>query len=464
MGVPDTGDTAWILTSSALVLLMTVPGLAFFYGGMVRSKNVLNTVMLSVISAGIVTVLWTVYGFSLAFGNDVLGTGNGGLLGDPGQYFGLKGLLAGSNGAAAVAADPSAGTAATDAVNIPVFGTIPALVFVAFQLMFAIITVALVSGAVADRMKFSSWTVFTVLWSTIVYFPVAHWVFAFNSFTAEKGGWIANNVKAIDFAGGTAVHINSGVAGLVLALFLGKRKGWPGSPMRPHNLPLTVLGAGLLWFGWYGFNAGSALSSNGVAGSTFITTTVATGAAMLGWLVTERIRDGHATSLGAASGIVAGLVAITPSCSAVDIWGALIIGVLAGIVCALAVSLKFKFGFDDALDVVGVHLVGGLLGTLLIGFLATKAAPAAVDGLFYGGGWGQLGKQFVGAFAVLGYSAVVTAIIAAVLKYTIGLRAEPEAEAVGLDESQHAESAYDFAPIGAGSAFGQAGVTVGKEA
>ena len=464
MGVPDTGDTAWMLASSALVLCMTLPGLAFFYGGMVRVKNVLNTMMMSAMAAGIVTVLWTIYGFSLAFGNDVLGTDNGGLLGNPGQYFGLKNLLAGQNGAAAVAADPSSGTEAAAAVHIPLFGTIPALVFVAFQLMFAIITVALVSGAVADRMKFGAWTAFTVLWSTIVYFPVAHWVFAFNGVTAEKGGWIANNLKAIDFAGGTAVHINSGGAGLVLVLFLGKRKGWPMTPMRPHNLPFTMLGAGLLWFGWYGFNAGSATSANGIAGSTFMTTTVATAAAMLGWLLTERIRDGHATSLGAASGIVAGLVAITPSCSSVDMWGAMIIGVLAGVICALAVGLKYKLGYDDALDVVGVHMVGGILGTVLIGFLATDKAPAAVKGLFYGGGWDQLWRQVLGAGAVLAYSAVLTAIIAVVIKYTIGLRADPEEESVGMDESQHAESGYDLTPVGGGTALSHSGVALGKEA
>ena len=307
MGVPDTGDTAWMLASSALVLLMT-PGLAFFYGGMVRAKGVLNMIMMSVSAMGVVTVLWVLYGYSMSFGNDKWS-----VIGDPGQYFGLKGLI-GGNAAAAVAADPATGTAAKAAVEIPLAGTIPQLVFVAFQLMFAIITVALVSGAIADRLKFGSWLVFAGLWATFVYFPVAHWVFAFDGFTGEHGGWIANKLKAIDFAGGTAVHINSGVAGLALCLVLGKRKGWPGTPMRPHNLPFVMLGAGLLWFGWYGFNAGSALNSNGTAASTFITTTVATAAAMLSWLLTEKIRDGHATSLGAASGIVAGLVVITPSC------------------------------------------------------------------------------------------------------------------------------------------------------
>ncbi len=319
MGIPDTGDTAWMLASSALVLLMT-PGLAFFYGGMVRAKGVLNMLMMSISAMGVVTVLWVLYGYSLAFGNDV-----GNLFGDPAQYFGLKGLI-GGNAAEAIVADPSAGIEAADAVNIPLAGTIPQLVFVAFQLMFAIITVALISGAVADRLKFGSWLVFAGLWATFVYFPVAHWVFAFDGFTGETGGWIANKLKAIDFAGGTAVHINSGAAGLALALVLGRRKGWPTTPMRPHNLPFVMLGAGLLWFGWYGFNAGSALSSNGIAATTFVTTTVATATAMLAWLLVEKIRDGHATTLGAASGIVAGLVAITPSCSSVNVLGALVVG------------------------------------------------------------------------------------------------------------------------------------------
>jgi len=289
---------------------------------------------------------------------------------------------------------------------------------------------------------------------------VAHWVFAFDGFTGEKGGWIANQLKAIDFAGGTAVHINAGTAGLVVALILGKRMGWPSSPMRPHNLPFVMLGAGLLWFGWYGFNAGSAIGAGGIAGTTFVTTTVATAAAMLGWLLTERIRDGHGTSLGAASGVVAGLVAITPSCSSVNVVGALAIGVGAGVLCALAVGLKFKFGFDDSLDVVGVHLVGGLFGTLMVGLVATAEAPAAVDGLFYGGGADQLWRQAVGAFAVLGYSAVVTAILALLVKYTIGLRLDAEAEAAGIDESEHAETAYDFAAAGGGSVFTRQGAEV----
>lgn len=442
MGVPDTGDTAWMLASSALVLLMT-PGLAFFYGGMVRAKGVLNMIMMSVSAMGVVTVLWVLYGYSLAFGDDKFN-----LFGDPSQYFGLKGLIGGTY----LQLTPDAA-----AVSVPLAGTIPQVVFVAFQLMFAIITVALISGAVADRLKFGGWLVFAGLWATFVYFPVAHWVFAFDGLTGEHGGWIANKLKAIDFAGGTAVHINSGTAGLVLAIILGKRLGWPGTPMRPHNLPFVMLGAGLLWFGWYGFNAGSAVGSNGIAGVTFITTTVATGAAMLGWLLTERIRDGHATTLGAASGIVAGLVAITPSCSSVNVVGALAIGAGAGIICALAVGLKYKLGFDDSLDVVGVHLVGGLFGTLMVGLVATAEAPAAVSGLFYGGGTDQLVKQAIGAFAVLGYSAVGTAILALIVKYTIGLRLDREEEASGIDEAEHAETAYDFAAAGTSSVLGRHG-------
>ncbi|TLH81267.1 ammonium transporter [Mycolicibacterium cosmeticum] len=442
MGIPDTGDTAWMLASAALVLLMT-PGLAFFYGGMVRAKGVLNMIMMSISSMGVVTVLWVLYGYSLAFGNDKFN-----LFGDPTQYWGLKGLIGGTY----LQLHPE-----DAAVSIPLAGTIPQTVFVAFQAMFAIITVALISGAVADRLKFGGWLLFAGLWATFVYFPVAHWVFAFDGVTAETGGWIANKLKAIDFAGGTAVHINAGTAGLVLAIILGKRIGWPGSPMRPHNLPFVMLGAGLLWFGWYGFNAGSAVGSNGIAGATFITTTVATAAAMLAWLLTERIRDGKATSLGAASGIVAGLVAITPSCSSVNVLGALVIGVVAGAVCALAVGLKFKLGFDDSLDVVGVHLVGGLIGTLLVGLVAAPEAPAAVAGLFYGGGFDQLIKQAIGAGAVLAYSAIGTAILALIVKYTVGLRLDKEEEASGIDESEHAESGYDFVAVGTGSVLGRHG-------
>ncbi len=453
MGVPDTGDTAWMLASAALVLLMT-PGLAFFYGGMVRARGVLNMIMMSISAMGVVTVLWVLYGYSIAFGNDKFN-----LFGDPTQYFGLKGLV-GGNAVEAVIADPEVGIEAVEAVVIPLVGTIPQTVFVAFQLMFAIITVALISGAVADRLKFGGWLLFAGLWATFVYFPVAHWVFAFDGTTAEKGGWIANKLMAIDFAGGTAVHINAGIAGLVLAVILGKRLGWPQSPMRPHNLPFVMLGAGLLWFGWYGFNAGSAIGAGGIAGTTFVMTTVATAAAMLGWLLTERIRDGRATSLGAASGIVAGLVAITPACSSVNVLGALAIGATAGILCALAVGLKYKFGYDDSLDVVGVHLVGGMVGTLMVGLVATAEAPAAVSGLFYGGGVDQLWRQAVGAFAVLGYSGVVTAILALVVKFTIGLRLDREDEASGVDEAEHAETAYDFAVAGTSSVFSRQGAEV----
>jgi Amt family ammonium transporter len=450
MGPPDTGDTAWMLVSAAMVLLMT-PGLAFFYGGMVRAKSVLNMIMLSISAMGVVTVLWVLYGYSLAFGNDVAN-----LFGNPAQFWGLKGLI-GGNAAAEVIADPAAGVEAAEAVDIPLVFTFPATVFVAFQLMFAIITVALISGAVADRIKFGGWLLFAALWATFVYFPIAHWVFSFDGGTAETGGWIANKLAAIDFAGGTAVHINAGTAALVLVLILGRRKGWPTTPMRPHNLPFVMLGAGLLWFGWYGFNAGSATAANGTAGSTFVTTTVATAAAMLAWLLTERIRDGKGTSLGAASGIVAGLVAITPSCGAVNVLGALIIGGCAGILCALAVGLKYKLGYDDSLDVVGVHLVGGLVGTLLIGLVAAPEAYNGVAGLFYGGGFDQLWRQVVGAGAVLLYCGIVTAILALIVKYTVGLRLSEEDEATGADESEHAETAYDFAAVGSGSVLGRHG-------
>jgi ammonium transporter, Amt family len=438
LGQPDTGDTAWMLASSALVLLMT-PGLAFFYGGMVRARSVLNMLMMSISAMGVVTVLWALYGYSMSFGDD-----KGGVVGNPTDYWGLAKLIGGN----AVKGDPTKGVTQVD---IPLAGTMPATVFVAFQLMFAIITVALISGAVSDRLKFSAWLVFAGLWATFVYFPVAHWVFAADGFASEHGGWINNKLHAIDFAGGTAVHINSGVAGLMLAIVLGKRQGWPTTLFRPHNLPFVMLGAGLLWFGWFGFNAGSATSSNGSAGSTFMTTTIATATAMLGWLLTERIRDGKPTTLGAASGIVAGLVAITPSCSSVNVLGALVVGAVAGVVCALACGLKFRLGFDDSLDVVGVHLIGGLAGTLLVGLLAAPEAPAingvtgVSKGLFYGGGWDQLERQAVGAFSVLIYSGVVTFILAMILKYTIGLRLSPEAEAAGIDESQHAETGYDFA-------------------
>src|SRR4051794_34370337 len=374
----DTGDTAWVLASAALVLLMT-PGLALFYGGMVRAKSVLNMMMMSFGALALISVLWVLYGYSEAFGNDV----GGGLVGNPFEFFGLSKLM-GTNGV-------DGGFQSTSLVF-----TIPSMAFVAFQAVFAIITVALISGAIADRARFGPWMLFSGIWATIVYFPVAHWVFDFSTDT-HTGGWIANNLKAIDFAGGTAVHINAGVAGLALAIVLGKRVGFGRDPMRPHNLTLVMTGAGLLWFGWFGFNAGSALAANNAASVVWVNTMVATGAASLGWLLTEKIRDGHATSLGAASGVVAGLVAITPSCSSVSPVGAIVLGAVAGVLCALAVSLKYRFGYDDSLDVVGVHLIGGLWGTIAVGFLATADAPAGVDGLFYGGGVDQLWRQVVGA-------------------------------------------------------------------
>jgi Amt family ammonium transporter len=426
------GNTAWVLTSAALVLLMT-PGLAFFYGGMVRTKSVLNMLMMCFGAMAVVGVLWVVFGYSLAFGDDV----TGGLFGDVSQYLGLSGLL-----------------------GAPEDGS--TLAFVVFQAMFAIITVALIAGAVADRVRFGAWLLFAALWATLVYFPVAHWVFDFSNDSGHVGGWIANDLVALDFAGGTAVHINAGAAALALVIVVGRRRGWPKEPMKPHNLPFVMLGAGLLWFGWFGFNAGSALAANGLAGVAFVNTLAATSAAILGWLFVERVRDGHATSLGAASGVVAGLVAITPACAFVDTWGALSIGVLAGVACALAVGLKYRFGYDDSLDVVGVHLVGGLVGTLLIGLFGTvNANPASVDGLFYGGGFSQLGKQAVGAFAVLAYSLVLTFIIGFLVKVTVGLRVPEEAEVNGIDEAEHAETAYELSGVRSGtSAIGRAADTL----
>ena len=415
----DTGDTAWILASSALVLLMT-PGLAFFYGGMVRSKTVLNMMMMSFSALAIVPVLWVLYGYSFAFspnGNRFLGGFD---------RLGLQNI--------------SVDTA---------YGTIPEYVFVAFQLMFAIITVALISGAIADRAKFTAWIVFVVVWVSIVYFPVAHWVFDFNE---DSGGWIATHLQAVDFAGGTAVHINAGAAGLALALVLGKRVGWKRDPMRPHNLPFVLLGAGLLWFGWFGFNAGSAVGANGLAGLAFVNTAVATAAAIIGWIAVEFFRDKKGTSLGAASGAVAGLVAITPAAGALSPSGSILLGLIAGVLCALAVGLKYKLGYDDSLDVVGVHLVGGLVGTLMIGFLAVG------DGLFYGGSLGLLGDQFVAAFVVLAYSFILTYAIGKLIDVTIGFRVSEEDEVTGIDQVEHLETAYDY--VG-GSGLG--GATLTKE-
>lgn len=422
------GDTAWVLASAALVMLMT-PGLAFFYGGMVSSKSVLNMLMMNFITLGVVGVLWLLFGYSEAFGNDAFGGLVGGM--HNALLSGTHGFLVGPKG-----------------------DQIPALSFVMFQLMFAVITPALISGSIADRTKFWSWVLFVALWVTIVYFPVAHWVFDFSGFTDPNsvGGWIANKLKAFDFAGGTAVHINAGAAGLALALVLGKRKVWPKNTARPHNVPFTLLGAALLWFGWYGFNAGSALAAGDLASTAFTTTTIATAAAVLGWIVVEQIRDGRPTTLGAASGAIAGLVAITPACGYVDPMGALVIGIAAGVLCALAVSLKFRFGFDDSLDVVGVHLVGGIVGTLLIGFFADASVNSGGgNGLFHGGGWNQLWRQAVAAGSVLVYSFVLAFIIGWIINKTIGFRVSPEAEATGIDEAEHAESAYEFTgPTGGG--------------
>ncbi|MDA8434865.1 MAG: ammonium transporter [Actinomycetales bacterium] len=418
----NSGDTAWVLASTALVLLMT-PGLAFFYGGMTQAKSTLNMMMMSFITICIVSVLWVVYGFSLAFtdsGSGLIGT------------ISKSGL----------------GTAVNELTNNGGPYGIPLLAFAGFQLMFAVITPALISGAIADRTKFLTWGVFVALWVTLVYFPVAHWVFYFGNKAADGtvtgAGWLA--AKGVeDFAGGTAVHINAGAAGLALAIVLGRRIGFKKNPTRPHNLPLVLMGAGLLWFGWFGFNAGSALGANATAALALMNTQVATAAALGGWLLVEKIRDGHPTSLGAASGAVAGLVAITPACAFIAPWAAVLLGVLAGAVCSLAVGLKYKLNYDDSLDVVGVHMVGGIVGCLFIGFFGSSAVNAVgIDGLFYGGGWKLLGLQALGAFSVLAYSFVVTLILGFLLEKTLGFRISRDAELEGIDLTEHAETAYDF--------------------
>ncbi len=413
----NTGDTAWLLTSAALVLLMA-PGLAFFYGGMVRSKSVLNMMMMTFGALALVSILWVLFGYSLAFGDDL----GGGLLGDPTQFLGFRGMLA----------DTTSGS-----------GGLPVTAFAVFQGLFAVITVALISGAIADRARFGTWMVFVAVWVTVVYAPVAHWVFDL-SHGHHVGGWLANRLHLVDFAGGTAVEINSGAAGLAAALVLGKRIGFGRDPMRPHNLTLVMIGAGLLWFGWFGFNAGSALRADNAAAVVFTATLLAGSAGALAWLVVERVRDGHATSLGAASGMVAGLVAITPACGAVSPVGAILLGGLAGVVCALAVGLKYRLGYDDSLDVVGVHLVGGLVGTVGIGFLATKVAPSGVDGLLYGGGVHQLWRQLLASAVVLVFSFVATYVIVTVLERTMGFRLHEEHEMSGIDLVIHAETAYDL--------------------
>jgi len=424
----DTGNTAWMLTSAALVLLMT-PALAFFYGGMVRGKSVLNMMMMSFGALGLVGIIYVLWGYSMSFGSDV-----GGFFGNPFDVFGLQDLTD------------------TDASNLLSGSGVPSLVWVGFQLTFAVITVALISGAIADRTKFSTWLVFSGIWVTLSYFPLAHMVWGGGFLSGSEDGLAAKifgttdgaaTVAPIDFAGGTVVHINAGIAALVLVTIIGKRKGFGREPMRPHNLPFVMLGAALLWFGWFGFNAGSAGAANETAGLAWMNTTVATCAAMLGWLLTEKIRDSHATSLGAASGVVAGLVAITPAAGALSPVGSIFLGAIAGVVCALAVGLKYKFGYDDSLDVVGVHLVGGVVGTVLIGFFSTGT------GVFYGGGWRQLVIQIVIALCAIILSGVVTLVVGLALKATMGWRVTEEVEVGGVDLAVHGETAYETLGVGA---------------
>ncbi|MEU5720550.1 ammonium transporter [Micromonospora sp. NPDC047738] len=428
----DTGNTAWLLLSSALVLLMT-PGLALFYGGLNRSKGVLNMMMMSFSSIGLISILWLFYGFTVAFGE------GGKFIGDLGQYLGTKTFVGESD----------------------LWGEtgIPLYVFIAFQMMFAVITVALISGALSDRTKFAGWLVFAFGWATLVYFPVAHMVWG--------GGLIGGDIGALDFAGGTAVHINAGAAALALVLVLGKRVGWPRESAKPHNVPLVALGAGLLWFGWFGFNAGSELTADGVTALAFINTQVATAAALLGWLVVEWVRDGKPTLVGASSGAVAGLVAITPACAFITPAAAVLLGLVAGAVCALAVGLKYRLGYDDSLDVVGVHFVGGWIGCLWIGLFGTASVSSLVtsDGLLVGGNATLLGKQALGALIVTVYSFVVAYALGFVIDKTIGFRVSAEAEVEGIDVAEHAESGYDLSPTtggSAGGAFAMAGIGAAK--
>ncbi|HEX3611885.1 MAG TPA: ammonium transporter [Sporichthyaceae bacterium] len=418
----NAADTAWVLAATTLVMLM-VPGLAIFYGGMVRARSVLNTMMMTFVTLGIVTVVWVGWGYSLAFGKDH----GPGLIGGFGQV-GLKDTM------------------------VQVYGTIPTPVFAMFQLMFALVTCALVSGSIVDRAKFGTWCVFTVIWTTVVYVPEAHWVFFSDG---GKGGWLIDRMHVFDFAGGTAVEINSGASGLALALILGPRLGWKKDPMRPHNLPLVMLGAGLLWFGWFGFNAGSALGANAQAGLALANTQIAGALGVVGWLAVERLRDGTFTSFGAASGAVAGLVAITPACASITPVGAIAVGTVAGAVCSFAVTLKYRVGYDDSLDVAGVHMIGGIVGLLMIGLVCSAQATGilnshrGVDGLLYGGGLQQLGRQAVAVGAAFGYSFTVTLLIGWVLHKTLGFRVERDHEISGVDLALHAEAAYELAPAGA---------------
>lgn len=419
----DTGDTAWVLVSTALVLMMTIPGLALFYGGLVRSKNILSTLMHSFFCVALVGVLWVVCGYSLAFGED-----RGGFIGGLGMLM-LEGV---------------AGT------NHPLAPTIPHYLFVAYQLTFAVITPALISGAYAERFRFPAFVVFTLLWSLVIYAPLAHWVWG--------GGWIGARVGALDFAGGTVVHISSGVSALVAALVLGKRAGYPIEPMPPHNLPLTVTGAGLLWVGWFGFNAGSALGANELASVALINTNTAAAAAALAWLITERVRGGHATMLGAASGAVAGLVVITPAAGFVTPGSALIMGLIGGVACYLAVSLKARFGYDDALDVVGVHLVGGIVGALLTGVFATSSVNPAIATLALGtptglidGEGGLLWRQALAVVATLAFCGGGTWALLMLVRVFTPLKASPADETVGMDLSQHRERGYNLLTEGIGT-------------
>lgn len=411
----DSGDVAWILTSSAIVLMMTIPGLALFYGGLVRAKNVLSILMLCFMCAALISVTWVLWGYSTAFGPSI-----GGFLGNPFTHFGLSGVSWESG----------------DGENIP-----PQL-FMVFQLMFAIITPALIVGAVAERMKFSAFFLFVLLWSTFLYAPLAHWVWG-------SGGWLLER-GALDFAGGTVVHISSGVSALVAAILLGKRRGYGREPMPPHNVPFVVVGAALLWVGWFGFNAGSALGANGVATLAFVNTNTATGAAVLAWMLFEWSRNGKPTAVGAATGAVAGLVAITPAAGWVEPWAAILIGGVAGVLCYQAISMKSRFGYDDALDVVGVHGVGGTWGALATGLLASQALNNG-GGLLTGGNVGQFVEQVIGVVATMVFCGVGTWIILSVIKATIGLRAEEEDEVNGLDLALHAETAYTTA----GGLFGE---------
>jgi ammonium transporter, Amt family len=426
----DTGNTAWLLCSTALVLLMT-PGLALFYGGMNRSKSVLNMMMMSFSCIGLISVLWVIYGFSFAFGTNKNGTRNE-FIGSF-QYLGTKNFtteLWGTNGSTGI----------------------PTYVVLAFQMMFAIITVALISGSISDRAKFAGWLVFAFGWFTIVYVPVAHWIWG--------GGFIGAKLHALDFAGGTAVHINAGSAALALAIVLGRRVGWPKETFKPHNVPMVALGAGLLWFGWFGFNAGSELTADSTTAIAFVNTQDATAAALLGWIIVEWIRNGKPTMIGASSGAVAGLVAITPSCAYISPLGAVGLGLVAGAVCALATSLKYRFSVDDSLDVFGVHFVGGWIGSLSIGLIGTTAFNGlSSKGLFYGGGFTQLGRQALCSGIVTVFSFVVALLLGFLIEKTIGFRVSPEVETEGIDVAEHAESAYDFAPSSGGhGGFALAGV------